>query len=152
MFCDCNGTCEFPATTTAAEVGGEVCKRCGQNVADTAITWWSAPEELWLRVEGSEAGIRCITCFTKDCDEKGILIYWQAVEDGTAATPSISAAIAALKDIASQRLRSEIEPIDGEITGDFEYAYDKMIEVARASLQPSTPSELVNHKETDHAK
>ena len=37
----------------------------------------------------------------------------------------------ALEEIARQRLRSEIEPIDGEVTGDFEGAYDTMIEVAR---------------------
>lgn len=41
---------------------------------------------------------------------------------------------AALENIASQRLRSEIEPIDGEVSGDFEGAYDIMINVARDAL------------------
>lgn len=40
----------------------------------------------------------------------------------------------ALREIARQKLTSEIEPIDGEVLGDFEGAYDMMIAVARAAL------------------
>ena len=52
-----------------------------------------------------------------------------------------------LKDIASQRLTSEIEKVDGEVSGDFEYAYDKMIETARQvfptpASSPESNSEL----------
>lgn len=40
----------------------------------------------------------------------------------------------ALRDIASQKLTSEIERIDGELQGDFEFAYDTMIVIARDAL------------------
>lgn len=40
----------------------------------------------------------------------------------------------ALADISMQKLTSEIEPIDGEVSGDFEHAYDTMINVAREAL------------------
>lgn len=47
---------------------------------------------------------------------------------------------AALEDIASQRLRSEIEPRNGEVSGDFEGAYDIMINSARDALAAASPA------------
>lgn len=72
--------------SSGVDEGGEVCKKCGQFVATTCPSWWSAPDALWNEVEGGPGGIRCIRCFTEDCEAKGIWVYWQAVVDGRAAS------------------------------------------------------------------
>lgn len=55
---------------------GEICKRCGRPVARTCPTYWYAPDWLWNEVEGGEDGIRCIPCFTADCEARGHRIAW----------------------------------------------------------------------------
>lgn len=78
-----------PAMQGEGEATGEICKRCFRPVAETYPTWWSAPDDLWLQLYNTLGGIRCIPCFTKDCEERGITVYWQAVEeDDIAAAPS----------------------------------------------------------------
>lgn len=77
---------EYAPVSSGVDEGGEVCKKCGQFVATTCPSWWSAPDALWNEVEGGPGGIRCIRCFTEDCEAKGIWVYWQAVVDGRAAS------------------------------------------------------------------
>jgi hypothetical protein len=76
---------------------GEICKKCGKPVAKTAITWWRAPDELWLRIYGTDAGIRCIPCFTEDCEAQGVTVYWLAVEemyDAQVSSPTVKESVA----------------------------------------------------------
>lgn len=58
---------------------GEICGSCGRLVVETCPTYWHAPDALWLEVEGSLGGIRCIPCFTCDAAARGIAIQWRAV-------------------------------------------------------------------------
>lgn len=55
---------------------GEICQGCGRPVANTCPSYWTAPDDLWLKVEGQYAGIRCIPCFTRDCRDMGLSISW----------------------------------------------------------------------------
>ena len=59
---------------------GETCGQCGRPVAESCPSYWLAADELWNEVEGGPAGIRCIPCFTADCEKKaGIHVAWRAV-------------------------------------------------------------------------
>lgn len=66
---------------TEAPADGERCKKCGRMVAETCPTYWIAPDDLWNEVEGGGGGIRCIPCFARDCEEKGIFIHWRAARE-----------------------------------------------------------------------
>lgn len=61
-----------------SELKGEVCKRCGELVADTCPTWWRTNDALWQFIYGTDAGIRCIPCFTKDALAKNVTVRWVA--------------------------------------------------------------------------
>lgn len=71
-----------PANVAESPDDGEHCRKCGEPVAKTAVTWWNAPDWLWRQVyntEGGNDGIkRCIPCFTRDCATLGIAIHWEA--------------------------------------------------------------------------
>lgn len=59
----------------------ELCERCGRRVGmELGDTFWRAPDDLWMRVQGSEAGTLCAACFTADAEAKGIHVYWMPVE------------------------------------------------------------------------
>lgn len=70
---------EAEANQYGVDPDGEVCKSCGHLVAVTCPSWWRAPDDLWNEVEGGPGGIRCIPCFTRDCDAAGVPIHWEAV-------------------------------------------------------------------------
>jgi hypothetical protein len=61
----------------------EMCKACGRPVCEREgrepLSWWHAPDALWMEVVGNEANILCKSCFSHACDERGISIYWQPV-------------------------------------------------------------------------
>lgn len=59
----------------------EICQDCGGPVFRRVGTWWSAPDELWCEVVGTEYGALCPPCFTARCDAKGLLVFWQPVVD-----------------------------------------------------------------------
>lgn len=49
------------------------CESCGRR---DDICWWSPPE-LWHDVvQPDDGGIRCIPCFHRECQERGILLRW----------------------------------------------------------------------------
>lgn len=51
----------------------QFCHRCGRR---DNICWW-APPALWGEVmQAGEGGIRCIPCFHRECDERGIMLRW----------------------------------------------------------------------------
>lgn len=54
----------------------EICKDCGRPVARGIGTWWTAPDGLWMEINGGYAGCLCPSCFVGRCEEKGMLIYW----------------------------------------------------------------------------
>lgn len=68
---------------------GKICKRCFRPVEESCPTWWSAPDDLWRQIYGSTAGVRCIPCFTKDCKERGVTVYWQALEEDDIAAATL---------------------------------------------------------------
>lgn len=68
-----------PPSTATPDEDGETCKKCGDFVARTAVTYWKASDLLWNQVYGTPAGIRCIPCFTQDAQAAGITVYWQAL-------------------------------------------------------------------------
>lgn len=58
----------------------EICMICGRPVSrGTGPTWWSAPDDLWLKVNGGEDGVMCPACFTEKSFEVGEPIRWTAV-------------------------------------------------------------------------
>jgi hypothetical protein len=65
----------------------EICSACGKPVGhrhrfgNEPITWWHAPDYLWRLIEGGPGGLRCPQCFTRDCENSGVPICWEAVED-----------------------------------------------------------------------
>jgi hypothetical protein len=60
----------------------ELCHACGRPVArGTGPAWWSAPDDLWYEVRGSENGVRCMACFTAEALAKGVQVYWRPVVD-----------------------------------------------------------------------
>lgn len=65
---------------------GEICEKCGRPVdrSTGALSYWRAPDELWLKVEGAETGIRCIPCFAADARAKGISVSWSVWWEGEA--------------------------------------------------------------------
>lgn len=51
----------------------EKCQRCGLRYP----TVWMAPNELWVRVTGTEgSGLRCMSCFDQEARQNGIVLYW----------------------------------------------------------------------------
>ena len=66
---------------------GEVCMDCGHPASNgIGVTYWNAPNDLWNLVMGGAnaiddpGGILCCACFWRRCRDKGIHIYWRAVE------------------------------------------------------------------------
>ena len=65
---------------------GEICEECGFPVAHFVRSYWSAPNELWNEVTGTEGNPRgegvilCPPCFTEQAREKGRHVSWRAVE------------------------------------------------------------------------
>ena len=57
----------------------EICNWCGVPVGRCFGSWWHAPDELWLTVMPTKAGILCPRCFTDALIKKGILVWWQPV-------------------------------------------------------------------------
>lgn len=58
----------------------ELCQDCGRPVGRAiAGTWWRAPDELWLRVVGTQGGTLCPQHFTDRAERQGIRIHWEAV-------------------------------------------------------------------------
>jgi hypothetical protein len=60
---------------------GEICKDCGRPVVRGIWSWWRAPDELWMRINGGFAGTKCPACFAEQCSAKGIQIHWLATSD-----------------------------------------------------------------------
>lgn len=57
----------------------ELCTDCGRPVGRCTDSWWRAPDELWLEVTGSDAGVLCPPCFTNRCRTRGIPLHYEAV-------------------------------------------------------------------------
>lgn len=57
---------------------GEICGSCGRPVARGIGTWWQAPDDLWMEVNGQFAGVTCPACFHDQCRERGIHIHYTA--------------------------------------------------------------------------
>ncbi|MDF2751693.1 MAG: hypothetical protein K0S82_75 [Gaiellaceae bacterium] len=57
---------------------GEVCEDCGFPVAFFVSSYWTAPDELWLAVMGTDAGILCPPCFTGRARDQGKYVSWRA--------------------------------------------------------------------------
>lgn len=51
----------------------EICRECGRPVGLV----WLAPNDLWLAVFGTEAGIRCIPCFNAELESRGVYVSWR---------------------------------------------------------------------------
>jgi hypothetical protein len=51
----------------------EICGECGRPVGLV----WFAPDDLWLEVSGSEAGISCIPCFDAKLESRGVYVSWR---------------------------------------------------------------------------
>jgi hypothetical protein len=60
---------------------GEICGCCGRPVARGIGTWWQAPNDLWMEVNGRFAGVTCPACFHDQCGARGIHIYYVATVD-----------------------------------------------------------------------
>jgi hypothetical protein len=50
----------------------EYCKRCGRRQPLV----WSAPDALWLAVNGSEHGVLCPKCFDDLAHRQGTFLRW----------------------------------------------------------------------------
>lgn len=50
----------------------EFCKKCGRKQPLV----WTAADELWLAIHGSEGGIYCPECFTTLCEARGWFVRW----------------------------------------------------------------------------
>lgn len=61
----------------------EMCRSCGGRVgrAFAERSYWHAPDELWLAVVGSPAGVLCPGCFTAQCEAHGIFVRWEVHRD-----------------------------------------------------------------------
>jgi hypothetical protein len=71
------------------------------------------------------AAFNAVKSFVGRAGDGGTDRFDQALQAEREACAKTTLALqAALGNIASQRLRSEIEPVDGEVCGDFEGAYD----------------------------
>lgn len=62
---------------------GEICGRCGWPVAWGCPTYWTARDAFWRQIHGSDGGIRCVRCFTRDCLERGVVVRWMVQPDQT---------------------------------------------------------------------
>jgi ribosomal protein L34E len=56
----------------------EICDDCGRPVGRGIRSWWHAPDDLWMHINGGYAGVLCPACFTERCDAQGIWIHWVA--------------------------------------------------------------------------
>lgn len=58
----------------------ETCDSCGIKVFDSTGegSYWLAKSDLWFEVYGTTAGIKCISCFTKDAINKGLHVFYEA--------------------------------------------------------------------------
>lgn len=56
----------------------ELCSRCGRRYPHV----WIASDELWERVTGRSdgGGLMCMTCFDRQAEENGIVLYWECAE------------------------------------------------------------------------
>lgn len=59
----------------------EICMACGRPVGPHTGSWWHAPDELWIEVNGGPVGVRCPPCFTAACQARGYWIHWEATLD-----------------------------------------------------------------------
>jgi len=58
----------------------ELCHECGRPYySSIGDTWWHADDGLWNKITGGPDGLLCPPCFTRKCNELGILIYWEPV-------------------------------------------------------------------------
>lgn len=80
----------FPSDVVIDADSSETCQKCGRKVFESTgdHSWWNAEPGLWEAVYGTDAGIRCIPCFTDDADAKGISVSWRAVRERRAVTPA----------------------------------------------------------------
>jgi DNA-directed RNA polymerase subunit RPC12/RpoP len=51
----------------------EVCARCGRPVGCV----WHAPDDLWLAVNGQDAGVLCPQCFSSGAQELGHFVRFE---------------------------------------------------------------------------
>jgi hypothetical protein len=69
------------------------------------MTWWSATDELWYEIQGTANGVRCLACFTNECWEKGVSLYWRPVVDARKTTDG---RWVSMDELFSERTTSEI--------------------------------------------
>jgi hypothetical protein len=71
---------------------GEICGLCGRPVGRGIGTWWEAPDDLWMRVNGRFAGVTCPACFHDECATLGIHIHYTATveQDGCADSDEVA--------------------------------------------------------------
>lgn len=50
----------------------EFCKECGRAVEQV----WTAPDALWIDLNGQPGGVLCIRCFDRRADERGLFLRW----------------------------------------------------------------------------
>lgn len=55
----------------------EVCHRCGRKVERSTHSWWSAPDDLWIK-HNHGYGVLCPPCFHDLAREDGALVYFEA--------------------------------------------------------------------------
>lgn len=60
---------------------GEICSDCGRPVGRGIWSWWRAPDDLWMRINGQHAGCLCPACFARRCDMEGTPIHWVAAPE-----------------------------------------------------------------------
>lgn len=131
---------EYVPVSSSQEPGdGEVCKRCGWLVAASCPTWWSAPDALWNEVEGGPGGIRCIRCFTEDCEAKGVTVYWRAVVDGGEAKEPSEAEVE--RAAMAMRAHDEAQNYPGYNLPTLDYFRQLAHAALRAASAPTTEQE-----------
>lgn len=52
----------------------EFCHRCGRRVRNV----WHVSDELWAKVHGPGQSPWCLSCFDREADDKGMILYWTA--------------------------------------------------------------------------
>lgn len=54
----------------------EICASCGRPVSSAIHTYWIAPDELWMQVNGQSSGVLCPRCFARQAEKSGITVAW----------------------------------------------------------------------------
>lgn len=87
----------------------QFCHRCGRR---DGLIWW-APDELWTQIMGGPGGVRCVRCFDRECQERGIGLLWvprvDARKDAQGRWSEIAPPDPELFPIAAERYRQEQE-------------------------------------------